>query len=62
MVTRLRKVLVVAFMVLVMLAGGFGWGVNALSSSVYQEQHISSSHLLADGPDRITCPPPPYEC
>lgn len=62
MISRLRKVLGVAFMVLVMLAGISGWSANALSSLVYQGQHISSSHLLADGPNRITCPPPPYEC
>ena len=61
MVSRLRKVLVVFFMMFVMLAGSFGWGGSTLPVSALQSHHISSQHLLADGPG-IHCPPPPYEC
>lgn len=62
MVSRLRKAFVVLFMVLIMLAGAFGWGGSALTVSAYQSQHISSQHLLVDGTPGIRCPPPPYEC
>ena len=62
MISRLRKALIVLFMVLVMLAGAFGWNESAPSISAYQSQQVSSSQILADSPYRITCPPPPYEC
>ena len=62
MVSRLRKAFVVLFMVLVMLAGAFGWGGSVLTASAYQSRHTSSQHLLAARTSRINCPPPPYEC
>lgn len=61
MVSRLRKLIVVVFTLLVMLSGAFGWAGSASSASASQGPH-TTHHLLARSPNAITCPPPPYEC
>lgn len=66
MILSLKKAFLVVAMLLTLLAGLFGWSMKMMTMPLTQQHHgasIQRLHVIANGgPNRVTCPPPPFEC